>query len=35
MALKKNYIIEKRNILNEIREDFTNQQEIKLFCIYL
>ena len=35
MAIKKNYLIEKRNILNEIRSNNMTLQELRFFCIYL
>jgi plasmid replication initiation protein len=35
MAIKKNYLIEKRNILNEIRSNNMNLQELRFFSIYL
>lgn len=35
MALKKNYLIEKRNVLNEIRANSMSLQELRFFSIYL
>ena len=35
MAIEKDYLIEKRNILNEIRTNSMSLQELRLFSIYL
>lgn len=35
MAIKKNFLIEKRNVLNEIRSNNMNLQELRFFSIYL
>ena len=35
MAIKKNYLVEKRNILNEIRSNGMSLQELRFFIIYL
>lgn len=35
MALKKNYLIQKRNVLNEIRANNMTVQELRFFSIYL
>ena len=35
MAIEKDYLIEKRNILNEIRSNSMSLQELRLFSIYL
>lgn len=35
MAIKKNYLIEKRNVLNEIRSNNMTLQELRFFSIYL
>ena len=35
MELKGNYIIEKRNVLNEIRSNSMTLQEMRFFSIYL
>ena len=35
MTIKNNYLIEKRNILNEIRPNSMSLQELRLFSIYL
>ena len=35
MAIKKDYLVEKRNVLNEIRANGMSLQELRLFSIYL
>jgi len=35
LAIKKKYLIEKRNILNEIRSNGMTLQELRFFSIYL
>jgi len=35
MAIKKNYLVQKRNILNEIRSNNMTLQELRFFSIYL
>lgn len=35
MAIKKSNLIEKRNILNEVRQNNMTLQEIRFFSIYL
>jgi plasmid replication initiation protein len=35
MAIKKNYLVEKRNVLNEIRANNMTLQELRFFSIYL
>ena len=35
MAIKKNFLIEKQNVLNEIRANNMNLQELRFFSIYL
>ena len=35
MEIKNNYLVEKRNILNEVRSNSMNLQELRFFCIYL
>jgi hypothetical protein len=35
MALKKSYLVEKRNMLNELRSKGMTLQEMRFFCIYL
>jgi hypothetical protein len=35
MAIKKNYLIEKRNVLNEMRSNNMSLQELRFFSIYL
>ena len=35
MSIKKEYLIEKRNVLNEIRSNSMNLQELRFFSIYL
>lgn len=35
MAIKENYLVEKRNILNELRSNKMNLQELRFFSIYL
>ena len=34
-AIKNNYLVEKRNVLNEIRSNNMNLQELRFFSIYL
>ncbi|MDR0819047.1 MAG: replication initiation protein [Oscillospiraceae bacterium] len=35
MAIKKNFLVEKRNVLNEIRSNNMTMQELRFFTIYL
>lgn len=35
MVIKNNYVVEKRNVLNELRANSMTIQELRFFCIYL